>query len=286
MEALKHLIPLAFTVSLSALVLRVGLDADDGDLVCLFRQPMRLLRAVLAVNVIVPIVAVIVVSLVPISHVAKAGILLMAISPVPPLVPGKELKVGGTQSYAYGLYTALILLAVIIVPVSVAIYDAIYPARIAIPPMAVAQNVAVTVLAPLLLGVVIRRLFPGFAETAAPLIGKAAMILLLVAFIPMLIAVWPAIAALVGDGAAVTMAVVIAIALATGHLLGGPGREDRAALAVTTATRHPGIAMLIAGANTDDRGVTAAILFFLLVGLVVAIPYQAWLGRQHTARPA
>jgi BASS family bile acid:Na+ symporter len=76
------------------------------------------------------------------------------------------------------------------------------------------------------------------------------------------------------------MALVSAVALLGGHLLGGPTLGGRGSLAMASAVRHPGLAMMIAGANTTDKHATAAILGFLLVGLVVAIPYQLWIKRR------
>jgi len=98
--------------------------------------------------------------------------------------------------------------------------------------------------------------------------------------IPVIVSLWPAISTLAGDGALLAMALTSAAGLAAGHLLGGPGLGDRGALAQTAVTRHPGIAILIANAAGGDKRVTAAVIAFMLVGLVVAIPYQVWLSRR------
>jgi hypothetical protein len=39
--------------------------------------------------------------------------------------------------------------------------------------------------------------------------------------------------------------------------------------------------MMLANANFENKGVTAAVLMFLLVGVVVAIPYKLWIKRQE-----
>jgi BASS family bile acid:Na+ symporter len=52
------------------------------------------------------------------------------------------------------------------------------------------------------------------------------------------------------------MAAVVLIALAGGHLLGGPELRDRATLAIASSVRHPGIAMLLANANFENKAVT------------------------------
>jgi BASS family bile acid:Na+ symporter len=280
MEALQALVPMVFTISLSALVAAVGLDAEPGDLLYLIRRPVELAKAVLAVNVIVPLAAMALVALFPLTPMAKAGVLLMAVSPAPPLVPGKGLKVGARKCYIYGLYFALIMLAIVLTPLTVAILAPVYHAQIALPPALVARNVALTVVLPLAAGLVIGRLAPRWASRAAGPVRTMAMLLLLAAVVPVVVAAWPGMVSLVGNGTIVAMAATAACGLIAGHRLGGPEPSDRAALAVTAATRHPGLALMIASTNGLDKSVSAAVLDMLLVGLVMGIGYQFWLKRR------
>jgi BASS family bile acid:Na+ symporter len=70
------------------------------------------------------------------------------------------------------------------------------------------------------------------------------------------------------------------VGLAIGHFLGGPLSENRTALAISTASRHPGIAIAIAAANFPEQTlVTPAIFLYLLVTAVVSIPYLLWSKR-------
>lgn len=283
MEFLKDLLPVVVSGSLAALVVSVGLDSTPNDILYVLRRPGLLARAVLSVNVIVPVAAWLLVSLFPLSPVARAGIVLMAVSPVPPLVPGKEVKLGAAKSYAYGLYVALAVLSIAVVPATVLMLDALHPAQYAIPMAAIAGVVVSGVLAPLAVGLVVRRFAPDFAARASPIVARFSLLLLVAALVPVLLSVLPVLSALVGDGTVLAMAGVAAVGLAAGHLLGGPSLGDRGALAVTSATRHPGVALLIADANFDDRRVSAAVLLFLLVGLLTALPYQLWLKRKARA---
>lgn len=286
METLQALIPVLFSASLMAMVFSFGLDATPADLGFLIRRPNLLTRALLAICVIVPACALLVVALSPMNVIAKAGILIMAASPVPPLVPGKELKLGGRKSYIYGLYAAISLLAIITVPLTVAIFAAFYQRDVSIALMAIARNVSVSVLAPLCAGLAVAHWFPRFASSAKAWVFKTSLALLFAAALPLLISVWPGFLRLAGDGALFGMAVVVAVALAAGHWLGGPDPRDRVALALATATRHPGIALLIVGANTQNKDVSAAVLLYLVVSLVVAAPYQMWVKRSGVAHSA
>lgn len=286
MEVFREAVLLAISASLALLVLVVGLDARPRDLVSVLRSPRSLIAAILAVNVAAPAAALLLVTFIPLAPPVRAGILLMAISPAPPLVPGKLVKLSGDKSYAYGLYAALILLAAVTVPVSAAIVAGLLGADLSIPSLAVVRNVAVTAVAPLVVGVGLRALAPSLAARAVPFVYKGAMILLVVAAVPLLVRAVPAIAGLAGDGGFLVMALTVAIASIVGAVLAGPEPEQRAALAAAAASRHPGIALVIAKANTDDPQVAATVLGFLLIGLVVAIPVQAVMKRWAGARPA
>lgn len=275
MPDLAHLLPVLISLSLAAMVLAVGLDATLDDLLYLFRHPRRLLKAFLAISVVVPAAAVAAVLILPISPASKAGIVIMAIAPVPPLAPGKQLKFGGRKAYVYGLYVTFALLAVVIVPCTVAILDVIFGKSLIVSAWSIARMVLASVLLPLALGMAARAAAPKLAAALLRAVRPLSMLLLVVAFVPMLIAAWPGMASITGDGTALAIVLVVAAGLAAGHLLGGPEREDRVALALAAATRHPGIALMIAK-SVGDKHVTAAVLLFMMVGLVVALPYQIW----------
>jgi BASS family bile acid:Na+ symporter len=281
--AIQPLIGPVVTVSLIALIAALGMNATFGELVSLFRQPVRLLKALIAVNVVAPTAAAIIIGLFPLTPLVQLGIVVMAVSPVPPFVPGKALKAGGDKSYTLGLYTALSLLAVIIVPVTVAILSKAYGVDVPLPPLAVLRIVVISVILPLAIGLGVRRFWPALAELLAPVLGKLAMLVLLIVVVLLLIVLWPRIMGLIGNGTVVAMALVSAIALAAGHLLGGPSLGDRGALAVSAATRHPGIALTIANA-AGHREATPAIIAFVLVSCLVTIPYQMWMKRRIAAR--
>lgn len=283
MQGLQDLIPLLATLSLAGLIAAVGMDSSLRELFALFRRPADLARAVLAVNVIVPVAAALLVQLFPLTPVARGAIILMAVSPVPPLVPGKQLKIGADKPYAYGVYTALACLSVVIVPVTVAILSQIYGVSVPLGPLAVARTVALSVLLPLAVGLTLRRLLGDRAEPLSSVLRKLSMALLLLILVPLIIRLWPAMLAQVGNGTILAMALVSVAGLAAGHLLGGPERGDRVALAMAAATRHPGIALMIAKSAGADKSVAAGIVGFLLVGIAVGVPYQIWLKHRPRA---
>jgi BASS family bile acid:Na+ symporter len=280
METIRLLLPFIIAGSLGALIVAVGLQATLDDLLYLFRRPILLLKAIVSVNVLVPLAAVIIVSFLPLEPAVKAGIILMSISPVPPLVPGGALKAGAERSYLFGLYFALVAVSLVLVPATVAVLGRVYAVEASLPMGALLRTVLLGVLAPLAIGLAVRRFAPAFAERAAPILRRVAMVLLVLVVLPILIKLWPTLMSFIGNGTLFAMIAICLVGLTAGHLLGGPELPNRAALAVSSATRHPGIALMIAGINFDDKAITAAIILFMLTQVATAIPYKLWVKRQ------
>lgn len=286
MEILKHLLPVLLTVSLALLVIAAGIASSRGDFAYVVSRPSLMARAFVAIAIIPVIAALVVMSLFPISHAVKAGIFLMAISPVPPLMPGKALKFGGNAGYVYGLQGAGALIALLTVPALGALGARLYDVEAQFPVGVVARNVFVGMVIPLALGLLIGRWLMPKAGPAVPrAIMMVANILLVLAFVPLLIGALPEMGKLIGDGSILAIGIVVLIALLGGHYLGGPSSTDRPTLAVAASLRHPGIALALAGANHAAKPVTAAVLLFMLVAMVVLALYQVAM-RRHAPQPA
>ncbi len=107
-----------------------------------------------------------------------------------------------------------------------------------------------------------------------------AKVLLPLALLVLLAAAAPAILALIGNGGIViAMVIFLTVGLAVGHMLGRPDPDHSLVLALSTACRHPAIALSIAAANFPEERFGAPILLYVLLGAIVAVPYLAWQRR-------
>lgn len=276
------LITLALKLSVFLNVFALGLNASPRDATWLFRHPGRLAQALSSMFVVMPLFAAALASVFDLHPAVKLALITLAVAPIPPLLPKKAMKAGGESSYAIGLLVAAALLSIAITPLAVDLLGKAFgtPARMS--PLAIARLVLLTVIVPLGAGRLVRRLAPAFAERAAKPLALAAMALLIASFIPILFTAWPAIESLVGNGTIMAIAAFVLVGLAAGHLLGGPDPEDRTVQALSTASRHPGIAMAIASANFPEVKLTpAAILLYLIVSAIISIPYLDWRKRRH-----
>jgi BASS family bile acid:Na+ symporter len=278
---LKQIVILALQVSILATVFGFGLKTRFDDLAYLFHRPGLLVRSVLSVLVIVPILALVFVRMFDFRPTAEIALMALAISPVPPLLPRKEAKVGGQQSYGLALMAVLAALAIVTIPLWLEILQRLANRPLGAPPGTVARVVIVSTLLPLGLGVAVRALLPAFADKIEAPVALVARVLLPMAVLVLLAATWRQVLGATGAGTILAMIAFVAAGLLVGHLMGGPDPENAVVLALSSACRHPAIALTIASSNFPDQHFAGTILLFLIVNALVGIPYLAWHKRQH-----
>jgi len=280
------LIMLAVKASIALTVFALGLAARLDDVLFVFRRPGLLLRSLLAMNVVMPVVAAALAIAFDLHPAVKIALVALGVSPVPPVLPRKQRKAGGRGSYAIGLLVAAGLLAIIVVPVALEVIKAVFGVPVHLSPWVIAQLVFMTVLAPLGSGLIVGYLAPAFAARMARPLSLVSMVVLVVAALPILIAVAPAMLSLIGNGTLAAFAAFTVVALTVGHLLGGPHPTDRTVLALSTATRHPGVALAIATANfPEQKLVVPALLLYAIMAALVSVPYMKWRRRQEPTEP-
>lgn len=284
---LARLIPLAINASLALMVFGIGLAAVPRSVRSLLARPGLLVRSLIAMNVCMPALALMLGLVAHLEPAVVAALVALAVSPIPPFLPGRILKVGGTPTYVVGLTAVTALLAIAFVPLSIALVGHLTGRDLQLGVRQVTRVVLSSVLVPLLTGMAVHRLRPHAARRLARLALVSATIVLVIASVPLLVKTGPAMLRLVGDFTLVAIVVLVAVGLALGHLLGGPDGDDRTVLALSTATRHPGVALAATHVALPDRpAIAAAILLYLIVGAIASTPYARWRKRAHAAAGA
>jgi BASS family bile acid:Na+ symporter len=282
---LAALIPMAVTVSILLLVFALGLRSTVANATYVLRRPVLILKGFLAMAVAVPLAAALLVTGFAFHPAVEIALLAMSISPVPPILPAKQLRLGGRSSYVHGLLVAAALFAIVVVPVAIEVLGWLFGRDVHIGPGAIARVVGVTVLLPLAAGLAVHRVAPGLAERVAPWAGRVGNVLLLASLLLVVFGLWRDVVSLIGNGTVLAIATVVTVGLAAGHWLGGPDPDDRTALAFAASMRHPGVALAIARLNfPDDKLVTAAVLLFIVVNMLITLPYGMW-RRRARAEP-
>jgi BASS family bile acid:Na+ symporter len=281
---MARLILFALQTSMFLSVLGLGLAATFNERWYLLRRPGRLARSLFSMNVVMPLSAAALAAGFNLYPAVKFALIVLAVSPVPPMLPGKQLKAGGHAAYVYGLLVATVLFAIVFVPAALAVLGEVFARPVDASSGTIAGVVGFQFLIPLSAGVAIRHFVPQFAERIAGRVSILATALLVISGVPLLFIAWPVCAPLIGNGTLAALSAFCVGGVAAGHLLGGPDPQDRTVLALSTASRHPAVAITIASGNfPEENSIFGALLLYLLVSTTVTLLYIAW-SRRVTAR--
>ncbi len=258
----------------------IGLAIVPGEFRWVWRNARLLAKALVSALILMPLIAMTVARCLAVSYPMEIGIMLMAIAPGAPVALRRSLDAGGHRAFAPALQISLAVLAVVSMPLWIAALNVWYAGHAAIAPGAVARQVFTAQLLPLCAGIAARKLLPKPMTWLEPRLGRIGAMLLILFALLLLVDVMPA--ADVQPRNALAVFLITCAALGAGHWLGGPVPATRTATAISTATRNPGLAFLVATVNAASADTVAAVLGYLLVSVFTVLAYVAW--RKRVAR--
>jgi BASS family bile acid:Na+ symporter len=259
-------------LAIPLLMLALGLNSARFEPGYLLRRPGLFLRSLLTVNVLLPLVALGIAAALPLPQALRVALVLLAISPGAPFAPSRSVKAGGDVVYTYNLFVALALLALATVPLTLLVLSRVFDASWGVQMRALSRTIFVAQIIPLALGFAIQRTAPVAAAKIGPHLAKAANFALALLALAILVTQFKSIVG-VGLVSYVALAAMAAVAVMFGHLLGGPARGTREALAVMNAIRNPALAVLVAHVNFPRLDVLGPILGYVLVAFLVVTVY-------------
>ena len=266
---------LVLKASIVALILAIGMSATTDDIVYLWRRPVLLAKSLLAMYVVMPLVAILMARTLDLPRSTELALVVLAVCAGAPLLPKKLIKAGGDPAYVFSLIVTSSLVAIVTVPTSLhllAHYISFDTA--AVTPERVAQVILTSLLLPLGAGMLIRQAAPRLAERVGDPLLKVAGIVMSICALMALVAGFHLVFD-VGLPSIIAFAAFTLTAIAAGHILGGPDASDRRSLAVACASRHIGLALLIA-ASARGPQTLALVAAYILASAVVSIPYMWW----------
>jgi len=274
-EALMTVVAAATVFSV---MFAIGLGIVPREFRWVLQRSGLVAKSLFSVLIAVPVVALAVARAFDLSRPVEIGIVLMAISPGAPVALRRSIDAGGHHSFAPALQILVAVLAVVSMPLSISLLNEMYAGHATIEPGQLARQVFTAQLLPLGLGILIRYAWPAGAAWLEPRLARLATALLLLLAVLAVIDIWQVVVN-AGPRIALAIATVTALALAVGHLLGGPDPATRTAVAISSAIRNPGLALVVATLNAAPPEVIATVLAYLIVSASTLIPYVVWRRR-------
>lgn len=271
----ESVVTILAAVTVCTVMTGIGLRIVPDDVRRIWSRPGPLIRGLVSVLVAVPALAVVISRALALPRLAQIGIVVMAISPGAPIALRRSLGAGGHRAFAPTLQISIALLAVVSMPLSIALLNPLYSGHASIAPDVVARQVLFAQLLPIGFGMAVRFAWPSFTARIEPAVGRLGAALLLVLAVVAIIDLW-GIAISAGGRVVTAIALITLGALAVGHWLGRPDPAVCTAVAIGSAARNAGLALLVAAANNAAPAVKATILAYLAVSVFAIVPYVMW----------
>ncbi|HKQ47937.1 MAG TPA: bile acid:sodium symporter [Phycisphaerae bacterium] len=278
--SLERITNLLVTITLIEMMLAIGLGVTFAELGAVARNRGLLLRAALANYVCVPAFTVALLFLFHAQPMVAAGFLILAVCPGAPFGPACTALARGNVSTAVGTMVFLAgssaLLAPLMLRFLLPLMGGNQPLQVDAAGMVTA--LFATQLAPLMIGLAVRHGWPSVAQKVKSPSDKLSAILSLVTLGFLLVIQFPALKEirLVGFGG---MGILLIASLASGWILGGPGRADRSALALTTSLRNVGVGLVIATRTFADTPAVLAVAAYGIVEIIGSVLVALWWRR-------
>ena len=275
-DALRIVAPLSVALIVFAEALRI---APSRVAAFVREHPLVMLRSLVAALILVPAAALgLILVLGPAPGVAVGLAILVACPPAPLMLKSATKTGGGDAAFMASLHLSLAALAIVTVPAVLHVLAIPLEFSAEVAPLPLLKILANTILLPVGLGLVVRALFPAWADHFASLLGKVGTVGLLVVVVAIVAALYPALLNMDARSYGVIAAVSVA-ALVIGHLLGPPNGAEKTVLAVECAVRHPGLAVTIAATNFTPERALPVLVPCIVTFIVIATIYLVWRGR-------
>lgn len=263
-------------LSVALVVAAVGLKSRLGLGLAFVRgRPGAAARAMLAMFVAVPAFVLLVTWLVPLERPVALALLALSVSPMPPVLPITERQVGGKPGYVAGTLLLAPMVAMVAIPLLIWVGGGVFGHRVDHDLAAALQVIVLTLGAPLLIGLLVKRHAPTLAARLVRPVSRLGSGLLVVVIVALLVFAWPAMISALGNGTLIVVLATASFGLLVGHLAGGPKPGNRRALALICSQRHPGVAMAIAIAAFPDEAAATlgAVVVYVLASSAIAFTY-------------
>lgn len=276
LEAVLKVSGLLFVVSS---MLAMGLSLTVTQIVGPLRNPTRVVLALVANFVLVPILALVIARAFGLDQPLQNGLIILATAAGAPFLPKLVQGARGDIAFAVGLMVLLMVVTIVYLPIVLPI---LLPG-VTVDSWSIAESLIVVMLVPLGIGLVSKATWPEDAEHWQPLFAKTSSLAILVLLVVGIGLNVSNILALIGTGGMATLLVFVAGSMAIGFALGGRAPADRSVMILGTGFRNVSAALVVAAGNFSGTTTVPFVLVGALVLLVATVPAAKVLGRRQQA---
>jgi BASS family bile acid:Na+ symporter len=241
-------------------------------------QPLKNARlvilALLANFVLVPLLAYIITKVIPLEESLQIGVILLGTAAGAPFIPKLVQGAKGNVAYAVGLMFLIMVVTIFYLPF---ILPLLLPG-VEVNPWDIAKSLIMTMLVPLVIGMLIKSHSPDVADHWGPVMNKISSLSVLILLVVGLGMNISNILSFIGTRGIGAMVLLILGALLIGLLFGGRDPGVRSAMGLSTANRNGAAALLVATQNFSGTDTLPFVLVGVVLLLLILLPLAKRMG--------
>jgi BASS family bile acid:Na+ symporter len=210
------------------------------------------------------------------------GLAILASCPAAPLHLVRIRNAGGKRGYLISLHLLLAILSLVTIPVTMGLMARALNFHAEMNIVLIIKIVGLLVILPVSLGILMRSRLPEMAANIYKSIAFIGNTILFLGILYLIVVMFQLMFKRLLEMDAlsyIAMVLMVSIALTIGHFMAPREPEERMTLALESAARHPGFALLITSVNFSFDKASAILIPYFVVFLIISGLYIRWQKR-------
>jgi predicted Na+-dependent transporter len=275
-QALAGLSGLLFVITS---MLAMGMSLTIAQILQPLKNVRLVILALLANFVLAPLLAYLIILLIPMEQSLQIGLAVLATAAGAPFLPKLVQGAKGNVAFGVGLMVLLMVVTIVYVPLVLPLLLQ----GVQVNPWDIAQSLIVLMLLPLAIGLLMKSHSPDSAVHWQPVMNKISGLAILILLVVGLGLNVSNILNLIGTGGILALLLFIIGSLAIGFLLGGRDPAIRNVMGLGTAQRNVSAAIVVATQNFNEGSTLSFILVASILLLLILLPTAKRFGARQQA---
>jgi BASS family bile acid:Na+ symporter len=260
-------------------MLAMGMSLTMAQILQPLRNVRLVLLALLANFVLTPLLAYVIIQVIPLEQSLQIGLVVLATAAGAPFLPKLVQGAKGDIAFGVGLMTLLMVVTIFYMPL---VLPLLLPG-VEVNPWDIAKSLIVLMLIPLAIGLLFKSHSPDSAAHWAATLNKISGLAILILLVVGLGLNVSNIIDLLGSLGLLALLLFIVGSLLIGLLLGGRNPAVRSVVGLGTAQRNVAAAILISVQNFSDTNTVSFVLVANILLLLVLLPTAKRMGARNNA---
>jgi BASS family bile acid:Na+ symporter len=262
-------------------MLGMGFSLTIPQILTPLKNRKLIVMSLVANFILVPILALLIVRIIPLSEGLQIGLILVGFAAGAPFLPKLVQVAKGNMAFTAGLMVLLMVITIAYLPIVLPLVLT----GVQVNPWEIARSLIVLMLIPLGIAIFIRARYEEVATGLIHMMTMAANLSLVAMFIGYFVGYSDVTYGVLGTGGILVSLLLVVGAVILGYLLGGTDKNNKKVLALGTGQRNLAAAFAVASSNfAANPEVLIEVMDVAVVGFIILMLIAGELGRRSAPR--